>query len=171
VFEALGNIGDFIGGVGVLITLLYLASQIRQNSLSVRNAAAESVLQGLVANLQTAASSPQMARVISLGQSDIESLTEDERAQFIFWMYGWFRILERAYVHYRAGHVDEGEWKGHEQNLVSVMQSEAIQRWWTARKLYFGREFSSYVESLDLSSAVLSTAEVASAISNPDGTA
>ena len=30
--EALGNLGDFVGGVAVIVTLLYLASQIRQNT-------------------------------------------------------------------------------------------------------------------------------------------
>ena len=30
--EALGNIGDFIGGIGVVITLAYLAVQIRHNT-------------------------------------------------------------------------------------------------------------------------------------------
>ncbi|MEP1472162.1 MAG: hypothetical protein ABJK25_14410 [Halieaceae bacterium] len=30
--EDLGNIGDFLGGVGVVATLLYLAFQIRQNT-------------------------------------------------------------------------------------------------------------------------------------------
>lgn len=35
-FESLGNIGDFIGGIGVIITLIYLAYQIRQNTNSIR---------------------------------------------------------------------------------------------------------------------------------------
>ena len=30
--DALGNIGDFLRGIGVVITLLYLAAQIRQNT-------------------------------------------------------------------------------------------------------------------------------------------
>ena len=34
--DTLGNLGDFIGGVGVIATLIYLASQIRQNTASVR---------------------------------------------------------------------------------------------------------------------------------------
>ena len=34
--EALGNIGDFVGGVAVVVTLLYLAVQIRQNTRQVR---------------------------------------------------------------------------------------------------------------------------------------
>jgi len=31
--EALGNIGDFVGGIGVVVTLLYLAVQIRASRL------------------------------------------------------------------------------------------------------------------------------------------
>jgi hypothetical protein len=81
--EALGNIGDFLGGVGVLVTL-HLASQIRQNSHTGRNAAAESVLQTMISALQTASSSPQISRVIAVGQTNIEDLSEDERAQFLF---------------------------------------------------------------------------------------
>lgn len=34
--DALGNLGDFIGGVAVLATLIYLAFQIRQNTSSVQ---------------------------------------------------------------------------------------------------------------------------------------
>ena len=37
--EALGNIGDFLGGIGVVVTLLYLAAQIRQNTKMMRGAA------------------------------------------------------------------------------------------------------------------------------------
>lgn len=35
--DALGNIGDFLGGVGVIITLVYLAAQIRQNTAQLRS--------------------------------------------------------------------------------------------------------------------------------------
>ena len=34
--ENLGNLGDFLGGIGVVITLLYLAIQIRQNNRLLR---------------------------------------------------------------------------------------------------------------------------------------
>jgi hypothetical protein len=44
VMEALGNIGDFLGGIGVVITLIYLAGQIRQNTRSIRTSATSSSL-------------------------------------------------------------------------------------------------------------------------------
>ncbi len=34
--EALGNLGDFIGGIAVVVTLLYLAVQVRQNTTQLR---------------------------------------------------------------------------------------------------------------------------------------
>jgi hypothetical protein len=36
VLEDLGNLGDFLGGIGVIITLIYLATQIRQNTNQLR---------------------------------------------------------------------------------------------------------------------------------------
>ena len=36
-FEDLGNLGDFVGGIGVMITLAYLAVQIRRNTRALRS--------------------------------------------------------------------------------------------------------------------------------------
>ena len=36
--EALGNLGDFLGGLAVIITLIYVAAQVRQNTAAVRSA-------------------------------------------------------------------------------------------------------------------------------------
>lgn len=166
--EALGNIGDFLGGIGVLVTLLYLANQIKQNSSSVSNAAAESVLQTMTATLQTAASTPQMARVIALGQTNIEELSDDERTQFAMWIYGWFRVLERAHAHYRQGFVDPGEWHGHTRQLASVMRSPSVQQWWSARRSFFGPEFAAFIDGLELDSVEPSVGEVAFKLKNVD---
>jgi hypothetical protein len=47
VLEALGNIGELLGGIGVVVTLLYLAGQIRQDSRSLKASSGQSVLQAL----------------------------------------------------------------------------------------------------------------------------
>ena len=39
--EDLGNIGEFVGAVAVVVSLLYLAVQIRQNSRLLRSAASQ----------------------------------------------------------------------------------------------------------------------------------
>jgi len=43
--DALGNLGDFIGGIAVIATLLYLAVQVRQNTASVRAASRQDIVE------------------------------------------------------------------------------------------------------------------------------
>ena len=46
-WEAIGAIGEIVGGVGVIATLIYLAVQIRQNTRSVEAATYQSVAESL----------------------------------------------------------------------------------------------------------------------------
>ncbi len=41
--QDLGNIGEFVAAIATLITLIYLAAQIRQNTRAVRSASLDSV--------------------------------------------------------------------------------------------------------------------------------
>ena len=95
-WEAIGAIGEAVGAAGVICTLAYLAFQIRQNSESVRLNAGQTILLSLHEALQSASATPQQARVVILGQSDFDSLAEDEKIQFLVWIFSWFRVLEQA---------------------------------------------------------------------------
>jgi len=46
-FETLGNLGDFVGGIGVVATLVYLAVQVRQNTLALRTASRQAIVAGM----------------------------------------------------------------------------------------------------------------------------
>ena len=45
-WEAAGAIGEIVGAIGVLATLIYLAAQIRDNTRSLQAASLQSVLDG-----------------------------------------------------------------------------------------------------------------------------
>jgi len=46
-FESLGNLGDFIGGIAVVATLVYLAVQVRQNTAALRTARRQAIVAGM----------------------------------------------------------------------------------------------------------------------------
>ena len=94
-FADLGNLGELIAAIATLGTLIYLALQIRQNSEAVRIGASQSILAALNESLQSASASPDSARVLVLGQDDFDDLREDEKAQFIVWVFSWVRVLEQ----------------------------------------------------------------------------
>jgi hypothetical protein len=149
--ETLGNIGDFLGGIGVVVTLLYLARQIKQNSSSVETNAGHSILKSMSEALRTAAESRQLSGLIVKALSDRE-LDDDELPQFVMWIFSWLRIVEQAYDHYRLGNIPESQWEGQEAHLKSMMRTKVVQEFWNFRRSTFSREFQSYVDGLDLTS-------------------
>ena len=143
--EDLGNIGELIAAIATLGTLIYLALQIKQNSESVRVSAEQTILTSLNEALQMAASSPQVARVMIIGQTDFDSLPEDEQAQFLVWVFAWFRVLEQGHHYNQKGILDDQVWLGHVEHLRQITKSPAIKFWWGNRKLFFSESFRNFV--------------------------
>ena len=47
--QLLGNFGEFVGAIAVVVTLIYLTTQIRQNTIALRSAAAQDVHENFAA--------------------------------------------------------------------------------------------------------------------------
>jgi hypothetical protein len=163
-FESLGNVGDFIGGIGVVITLAYLALQIRQNSTSVKAASAQAVLGTLAQSIASVASSSAASRVVILGQIDFDQLSEEEQLQFALWLLGWFRVFEQAHQQYVVGVLDPVQWKGHATQIESTMQSPVVRRWWAVRRVLFDPDFRRFIEGLPAESSVPGLPEIIAAL-------
>ena len=67
--ETLGNMGDFFGGIAVLVTLLYLAVQIRSNTKATQSENRAGVAREYREVMQ-AESDPEIARIIGEGLRD-----------------------------------------------------------------------------------------------------
>ena len=87
-FDTLGNIGDFVGGIAVVVSLIYLAVQIRQNTRQVRQsvemarAAAIKGANTLEPSMLAIAQDPDLARIFREGLADYSVLEGDERLRF-----------------------------------------------------------------------------------------
>jgi hypothetical protein len=87
--EDLGNIGDFLGGIGVIITLLYLAIQIRQNtrqlkadSMSAQTIALENSGSDIARWIAEIVENRDLAELWGRGLTDIEQLDQTDRLRF-----------------------------------------------------------------------------------------
>lgn len=148
--EDLGNLGELIAAVATVATLIYLALQIRQNNESTKISAGQSILVSLNEALQMASSSSQAARVLVLGQTDFENLPEEEKAQFITWVFAWFRVLEQGEFYHRKGYLEDDLWRGHVEHLKQIMKGPAVAQWWGSRHQFFNAEFCKLVEAAKL---------------------
>jgi len=148
-WDAIGAVGEVVGAAGVIVTLIYLAIQIRQNSDSVQSAAAQSVLVLLNETISIGATSPSNARIVLAGQNDFDSLETDEKLQFTLIMISFFRSFDLAYQHRRNGLITDSVWKGHYAQIRSLLGSESVRRIWDVRQNIFSEEFQQFIESIE----------------------
>ena len=96
-WEAIGAIGESVGAAGVMVTLIYLAHQIRVNTRTVKTSATKDA-QDSWANLNDyLAQDPRLALIanqIQGGEVTAHDLSPEEYAQFTFVLRSLFQKLE-----------------------------------------------------------------------------
>ena len=81
-WEAIGAVAEFVGAIAVVITLIYLISQLRQNTKALRSSSYASVHQQEDNFLAEMARDPILARLEVKATLGIENLDETERLQW-----------------------------------------------------------------------------------------
>ena len=150
----LGALGEFVGSIGVIATLVYLAVQIRQNSRQIgenvrslkRSEMNEtmrtySALRGLVM------SDESLADIIVRGREDYDSLskTEQERARNYLMEMIWinYHIWSRV----QEGIMDAGYWeRGEQYGIRMLLGFPAAKTVWQSMKSFFDPAYVAEVE-------------------------
>jgi hypothetical protein len=116
--EDLGNIGEFVAAVGVVVSLIYLAIQIRQNTTQMRqntiavgNASYHQALeQGWLVNVKIA-EDPEIARIMREGFRDLGELNDDERMRCLALMQNAMFAFENLMRLREQGLIDVDVWE------------------------------------------------------------
>ena len=118
-WDAIGAIAELLGAVGVIASLVYLATQIRQsreqmnqNTVALRTAAYQQLLSdGLHVGGTQALTVPGLDRVVRLGLADFYQLDEDDKFRFTLWINAVMHTHDNAHFQYRMGMMDEARWQ------------------------------------------------------------
>ena len=81
-WEAVGAVGEILGAVMVLATLLFLSNQIRQSNKIAQGQAMRDVIGQFNESMQRWADSPETIPIVQRGLSEYEGLTSAEKAHF-----------------------------------------------------------------------------------------
>jgi len=132
----------------VIVAIIYLARQIRQNTKSVRESSAQAVadsfhrLNGLVA------SDASLARVFSKGCQDLEQLGPEERVRFDFFVLSAFRTFERLFYQSRLGRPGAALREADQETMRALLIHPGMREWWSTNTLSFAPEFRNLVERM-----------------------
>ena len=158
--EDLGNIGEFVGAIGVVASLIYLALQIRQNSrLMEQNTRSSEFtsLRVLVTDFQQfrlhVAGDAETMRVWREGLLEFEALNEDER-----WRFGTLLqyVFSNFWMQWQSVELDlsplDNSWA--DASVYSIIRRPGARSWWRGGgHKAFPAEFQRYVNDVMSKSA------------------
>jgi hypothetical protein len=148
-WDAIGAIGEIVGASAVVISLVYLASQIRIQNRESRAASVHQVIEGYRSSIG-ALHEPEMAEIWVLAINDYDSLTESQRLRFIIYLTVALRSFEDAYFQWREGRLESEIWHGLITPLLDLKSTSAFGRFWKLRRHHFRPDFADYVDTLEV---------------------
>jgi hypothetical protein len=146
--EDLGNIGEFVAAIAVVVSLLYLAIQIRQNTRSVRTSTYQAVLDSSH-RLNEHIAEPRTERLYRLGRKDTSQLKEDELAQFKALVGSIAGFYEGLFLQHQHGAIDDDFFENRFSAFHHIICQPGVRAVWEERgRNYFARSFVERVDEL-----------------------
>lgn len=146
-WEAVSALAGISAAIAVVLTVVYLAVQIRENASATRSQTHYLATVALSETAAFIASTRELTRVYRIGLSSPDKLDEDEYFQFALICISQFRSYENLFFQYRSGFVDEDFWNGHRENILWFFHRPGMQVWWRDKGIGFSKRFREFLES------------------------
>ena len=148
--QLIANVGEILAAILVVVSLVYVALQIRQNTHALQVTAAQSYV-SMYNTITSEISRPDMAAVWHQGLEDFASLDAADLVRFSALAGQMMRVMESAYLQWRQGAVEDQLWHASETALQDTMAMAGFQQWWQYRSRWYSEDFQSLVNTFDVS--------------------
>ena len=158
--DQLANIGEIIGSIAVIISIIYLAIQIRTNTEAERTSTYQAVVSDFGAINNTMASTPELSHMFVEAMEDYHQLSSDEKARISQLFFQCFRYFENMFYQHRKGYLDEDVWTGWKRLMLTYYARPGFQTWWEHRRDVYSESFAIFLETEKLDRKIPSYHEI-----------
>ena len=149
-WDAIGAIGELIGGAAVIATLIYLAIQLRQNTKGIRAQSYYNVVSGKNALYRELAANRELFNILVqglAGDPPLATIIDGSRVHLL--LYAFMNEFETTFLLYKAGAVEEEIWLRDKAQMAGMIGFPGMINWWSLAKQYFHKDFLAEVAATD----------------------
>jgi len=139
-------LGEAVGGIAVLVTLLYLAYQFRQTAVIERTTGQRELLSRCRDWVELTTTQPGLVEVLRKTLSDWDSATPDEKERANGWMLSAGLQAEQALYMWRERLINEVSYAGFMGVIVAIASTPGGSRWWAHARIALGDDISDLVD-------------------------
>jgi hypothetical protein len=147
-WDAVGALSEMIGAIAVVISVIYLATQIRENTRStVVNVVKESI-DAYSELYRIVATTPDLAGIIIRGRASMTNLSSEEAIRFDSYYSMAFQILEGWYTASDlASSFPREQIEVTETILKNHLLDRGVREWWELNRAEFPKSFVNWVDT------------------------
>lgn len=143
----LGNIGEFVGAIGVIASLIYVGLEVRRNTKALRAQAHETVVSGYMDSIQVfSAHAETVAKSFQSTYEEFQNFSDAEKLIFFGTVFGFFKHFEQIHAQYRQGLIGNEDWDAWSEHIRMQFHQPGTQWWWKLRRTAFAKSFRDYLD-------------------------
>ena len=136
-WDAIGAMGEIVGALAVCLTLVYLASQIRDSRKTTLAQSIDSIHSSWNREINKTGENLETAGIMAKAVADYPNLSQPERQVFHVRMHSILWEHQRQHFFYEQGAWDWESRGLNELAIVSVLISPGGSAWWSEAKEFY----------------------------------
>jgi hypothetical protein len=147
-WDAIAAIAELAAAIGVILSLLYLAAQMRLNTHEIARTNTRRTYSDHAASLRPIIENDSLADLMVRGWESRDDLNAAEKYRFDLGLGNWLQAVEQAFADYRDGTYPEEFLEVHRNTIPGILCTPGGASWWNERKVWFSTSFRQEVEKL-----------------------
>jgi hypothetical protein len=150
-WNAIGAMGEVLGAVAVVATLLYVSRQLREQSRALTTSVRDSAFQQLATWNYQLMAEPELSHLFQRGAAtdDWDEFTPEEQSRLIHVFYSFFKVFENIYLHTAEGSAAQAVWEQNCRVFFSYATKPGCRRYWRQREGTLDPRFVEVLRSMD----------------------
>ena len=145
-WEAIGATAEMLGALAVIISLLYLASQVRQNTVASRFSRYDSFVRTTADVRSSIFDNETLSRIWEVGLRAPSELDDVESTRLRLLLYNALQTMESLHLQLTQSGLDKEIWSRQLPVISRIVGSSGGREWWSNHKVEFDRSFVDAVD-------------------------
>jgi hypothetical protein len=146
--QSLAQLGTAIGGFSVFVTFVYLAIQLRNNTLAVRASTFQQVVNSFAGISFDIARDPKLVDLYLRAAKNFSRLKEVEQAQYSFLLLSFLRRAENVFVQDEIHTLHGAHWQGIRESITAIMSSPGARVCWGQIRDRLNPQFGAFIDGI-----------------------
>ena len=147
-WDAIGAVGEIIGALAVVVSVVYLAAQVRKQTTESRLTATRELSRLYNETLDHAFQEKEFSSLYLSALQNYDDIPREDRYRVAMYIQKCCRMFEQHFVHIRRQKVDQMFVDSINLSFQEWLTFPGIQRWWELSRDLFVPEFREYVDDL-----------------------